>query len=188
MQNKMFALTIPIAGLLFFACRGDSPQAQTSRADGITADQAAGGQTRDRQPAPTTHTEDTTRNQPGGGHVRANQSAPTPRAEVVVEQKVSAPNVTFVELGSVNCIPCKAMQPVMRSIEKRYGKQIQVIFYDVWTPEQQHYARDFNIRVIPTQIFLDQTGNEILRHQGFFAEEEIDRFLQAQGLKVLSGL
>lgn len=80
------------------------------------------------------------------------------------------------------------MQPVMRSIERKYGEQIQVIFYDVRTPAQQHYARDFGIRLIPTQVFLDRHGNEILRHEGFFAEEDIDRFLQAQGLKVLQGL
>jgi hypothetical protein len=30
------------------------------------------------------------------------------------------PMVTFVELGSVNCIPCKAMQPVMKAIEGRF--------------------------------------------------------------------
>jgi thioredoxin 1 len=27
--------------------------------------------------------------------------------------------VTFIELGSVKCIPCKEMQPVMHSIEKK---------------------------------------------------------------------
>ena len=32
--------------------------------------------------------------------------------------------VTFVELGSVNCIPCKMMQPIMKEIED-YGKIIQ---------------------------------------------------------------
>ncbi|MDZ7343578.1 MAG: thioredoxin family protein, partial [candidate division KSB1 bacterium] len=111
-----------------------------------------------------------------------------PRPEATADQKVFAPKITFIELGSVNCIPCKAMQPVMRSIERKYGEQMQVIFYDVWTPAQQHYARDFNIRLIPTQIFLDTVGNEMLRHEGFFPEEEIDRFLQAQGLKVLPGL
>ena len=42
------------------------------------------------------------------------------------------PKVTFIELGSVNCIPCKQMQPVMKSIEEKYGEQIKVIFYDVW--------------------------------------------------------
>lgn len=105
-----------------------------------------------------------------------------------VKEQASRAKITFVELGSVNCVPCRAMQPVMKSIEQKYGEQIQVIFYDVWTLEQQHYAREFNIRLIPTQVFLDQNGNEILRHQGFFAEAEIDRFLQAQGLKILQGL
>lgn len=103
-------------------------------------------------------------------------------------RRIDIPKMTFVELGSVNCIPCRAMQPVMQSIEKKYGSQIQVVFYDVWTPAQQHYAREYNIRLIPTQVFLDPLGIEILRHEGFFAEEDIDRFLQAQGLKVLPGM
>ncbi|MDZ7360329.1 MAG: thioredoxin family protein [candidate division KSB1 bacterium] len=115
-----------------------------------------------------------------------NQTAPANSAAPHRSNNVA--KITFVELGSVNCIPCKAMQPVMHSIAQKYGEQIQVVFYDVWTPAQQYYARDFNIRLIPTQVFLDQNGNEILRHQGFFAEEEIDRFLQAQGLKVLQRL
>jgi thioredoxin 1 len=44
--------------------------------------------------------------------------------------------ITFIELGSVNCIPCKAMQ----AIEEKYGDQIKVVFYDVWQPEQQKYT------------------------------------------------
>ncbi len=99
----------------------------------------------------------------------------------------STAKITFVELGSVNCVPCKAMQPVMRSIERKYGEQIRVVFYDVWTPAEQKYARQFGIRLIPTQVFLDQHGNEIMRHEGFFPEAEIDQFLQSQGLKVLTG-
>ncbi|MFC1543495.1 thioredoxin family protein [Candidatus Neomarinimicrobiota bacterium] len=95
----------------------------------------------------------------------------------------SAAKITFIELGSVNCIPCRAMQPVMRAIESRYGDQINVVFYDVWTPEQNHYARDYGIRVIPTQIYLDSTGTEILRHEGFFPEKEIIGFLDSKGLE-----
>lgn len=95
----------------------------------------------------------------------------------------SAAKITFIELGSVRCIPCRAMQPVMRAIDGRYGDQINVVFYDVWTPEQNHYARDYGIRVIPTQIFLDSTGTEILRHEGFFPEKEIIGFLDSKGLE-----
>ena len=94
----------------------------------------------------------------------------------------SGAKVTFVELGSVNCIPCKAMQPVMDSIEKKYGDQIQIVFYDVWQADQRKYAQEYKIKLIPTQVFLDEDGKEIMRHEGFFPEEEIDAFLQKQGL------
>jgi len=96
---------------------------------------------------------------------------------------VSQPLVTFIELGSVNCIPCKAMQPVMKSVEEKYGNQIKVIFYDVWKKEQAHYGQDYKIRVIPTQVFLDSQGKELIRHEGFFPEKDIDTFLQSKGLK-----
>ena len=96
---------------------------------------------------------------------------------------VSKPLVTFVEIGSVNCIPCRMMQPVLRSIEKKYGDQIKVIFYDVWKPEQAHYGQEYKIRLIPTQVFLDANGKELMRHEGFFPEKDIDAFLQSKGLK-----
>ncbi len=90
--------------------------------------------------------------------------------------------ITFIELGSVNCIPCKMMQPVMAAIEKKYGEQIKIIFYDVWKDEQRQYAVQYGIRLIPTQVFLDSDGKEIMRHEGFFPEQEIDKFLKSQGL------
>lgn len=102
------------------------------------------------------------------------------------EQPPLKQKVTFIELGSVNCIPCKQMQPVMRAIETKYGNQVQVLFYDVWTDEAEPYAQKYGIRLIPTQVFLDENGKEFFRHEGFFAEEEIHKLLQLRGLKPLS--
>jgi len=96
---------------------------------------------------------------------------------------VLKPLITFVELGSVNCIPCKAMQKVMKAVEDNYGNQIKIIFYDVWKQEQSHYAQKYKIRLIPTQVLLDADGKEIMRHEGYFPEKEIDAFLQSKGLK-----
>ncbi len=93
------------------------------------------------------------------------------------------PKVTFIELGSINCIPCKQMQPVMKAIEEKYDRQIKVIFYDVWKTEQKEYAQKYKIRLIPTQIFLDADGKEFHRHEGFYPEKEIDKILQLKGLK-----
>jgi thioredoxin 1 len=108
------------------------------------------------------------------------KTAPVKKEKI---SKVKKSLVTFVELGSVNCIPCKAMQKVMKSIEEKYGSQIKIIFYDVWTEEQAHYAQDYQIRIIPTQVFLDSNGKELMRHEGFFPEKEIDAFLQSKGLE-----
>lgn len=92
--------------------------------------------------------------------------------------------VTFVELGSVNCIPCRQMQPVMKAIEEKYAGQVEVVFHDVWKPEERHFAQKYGIKLIPTQVFLDENGNEFHRHEGFYPEAEIDKVLQAKGLEV----
>ena len=91
--------------------------------------------------------------------------------------------VTFVELGSVRCIPCKMMQPIMKDIEKDYAGQVKVVFHDVWTPEGEPFAQTYKIRVIPTQVFLDKEGKEYFRHEGFFPKDELVKVLQQKGVK-----
>ena len=91
--------------------------------------------------------------------------------------------VTFIELGSVNCVPCRMMQPVMDNIRKKYSDQVNVVFYDVWTEKDKHYAGEYGIRAIPTQVFLDSSGKEYFRHEGFFPEEELIEILKIMGVK-----
>jgi len=95
---------------------------------------------------------------------------------------LAKPKVTFVELGSTWCTPCKLMQPVMRSLEGNYGEQLKVIFYNVSTAKERKFAQEYRIKVIPTQVFLDENGKEFFRHQGFFPEAEIEKLLKQQGL------
>ncbi len=102
-------------------------------------------------------------------------------AEKAIPPVATKALVTFVELGSVNCIPCRAMQPVMRDLEKKFGDQIRIVFYDVLQDEAP--ARTYNIRVIPTQVFLDQDSREFHRHEGFYPLAEIESLLRARGLK-----
>lgn len=91
--------------------------------------------------------------------------------------------VTFVELGSVGCIPCDKMQPIMKEIEEEYKGQVKVVFHDVKTAEGKPYIKEFGIRAIPTQVFLDKDGNEYFRHLGFFAKDELVKILKMQGVK-----
>ena len=100
------------------------------------------------------------------------------------QKKVSAKfKMTFIELGSVRCIPCKQMQAVMTSIEKKYRNQVKVVFYDVWTPEGKPFGEKYGIEEIPTQVFLDENGKEFSRHVGFFPEEELIKVLRTKGVR-----
>jgi len=85
--------------------------------------------------------------------------------------------VTFIELGSKDCIPCKMMQPVMDEIEHEFSQNIKVIFHDVKTKSGTQIGKKYKIRVIPTQIFLDKQGEEFFRHEGFLAKEKIQEIL-----------
>ena len=70
------------------------------------------------------------------------------------------------------------MQPIMDDIKKEYKDTVNVIFYDVWTNKGKPYAGKYNIRVIPTQVFLDENGAEYFRHEGFFPKEELIKILK----------
>jgi len=91
--------------------------------------------------------------------------------------------ITFIELGSVGCIPCRMMQPVMEKVEKDFAGKVRVVFYDVWTKEGRPYASQYGIRAIPTQVFLDRNGNEFYRHLGYFSYEEIVELLKKHSVK-----
>jgi len=107
------------------------------------------------------------------------QSKPT----TVLQKKQANYKVTFIELGSVRCIPCKQMQTVMKAIEKKYGSQVKVVFHDVWTAEGKPYGEKYKIQVIPVQIFLDDKGKEFYRHEGFFPEEDLIKVLNTKGIQ-----
>ena len=93
------------------------------------------------------------------------------------------PKITFLELGSTTCIPCKQMEKVLESVREKYGDQIEVIFHDI--KKEKELVAKYQIKMIPTQVFLDIEGKEIHRHVGFYPEELIDKFLKEQGLEVI---
>lgn len=101
-----------------------------------------------------------------------------PNPETEQQRDVVKYKVTFIELGSVRCIPCQKMQPVMKSIETKYGKEVKVVFHDVWTPEGNPFVEQYGIEVIPTQVFIDENGKE------FSLKDESRDFLQLLGTTI----
>ena len=88
--------------------------------------------------------------------------------------------IVMLELGSVGCIPCEQMKPVMQKLRDTYQGKLDVIFIDV--REDNKTGRRFGVRMIPTQVFLDKTGKEFHRHIGFYSYEEIAPVLKKAGI------
>lgn len=99
------------------------------------------------------------------------------------EQVSSNALITFIELGSINCVPCRMMQPVMKEIDSIYAGKVKVVFIDVMTAEGKPAIKQYGIQAIPTQVFLDPQGKELARHTGFFPKDSIVALLESNGVK-----
>lgn len=88
--------------------------------------------------------------------------------------------IVMLELGSVGCIPCEQMRPVMAKLSDTYKGKLEVIFVDVRRDNKS--GRQFGVHMIPTQVFLDKAGKEFHRHIGFYSYEEIAPVLKKAGI------
>jgi len=77
----------------------------------------------------------------------------------------------LVELGSTSCASCRAMQPVLAELRASHGERLDVRSIDVF--KQRDAIAEWDVRVIPTQVFLDGSGRELERHVGFLSADGI---------------
>jgi thioredoxin 1 len=98
----------------------------------------------------------------------------------VLAQAKKDGKVVMLELGSVGCIPCEQMKPVMDKLRTSYKDRMEVYFVDV--KKDNAGGRRFGVYLIPTQVFLDKNGKEFHRHVGFYAYDEITAVLIKAGL------
>jgi thiol-disulfide isomerase/thioredoxin len=97
-----------------------------------------------------------------------------------VDQARRSGKPSMIEFGATGCIPCDMMQPVLDSLRKKFGSDLNVVFVHVG--EEQILGARYNIRSIPVQVFFDAKGREVFRHEGFFPEEKILPILKKMGL------
>jgi len=77
----------------------------------------------------------------------------------------------MLDLGSVDCIPCKKMAPILDSLKIVYQGRAEIEFIDI--RKNMAAAREHGVTMIPTQIFFDVEGKEVSRHIGFFPADSI---------------
>ena len=89
--------------------------------------------------------------------------------------------VTMIDLGRKTCTQCKMMAPILERLEKEYRGKAAIVFINLIDYPEQQYK--YKLKALPTQIFFNPAGEEVYRHVGFMAEENIVAQLNKMGVE-----
>jgi len=102
-------------------------------------------------------------------------------ASIPLEHALASGLPTLAEFGRGVCIPCKAMKPILEELAVEYEGKLNVVIVEI--DDHMEQTRQHGIMAIPTQIFFDGSGQEITRHIGFYAKEDIIAQLKKMGIE-----
>jgi thioredoxin 1 len=88
----------------------------------------------------------------------------------------------LLDLGSVGCIPCEKMKPILAELKTELAGKVEVQFIDI--AQDAAAADKYGIQTIPTQIFFDAKGDEVTRHIGFMPKSDIQAQFKQMGIDV----
>ncbi|QGU93869.1 thioredoxin fold domain-containing protein [Clostridium bovifaecis] len=122
------------------------------------------------------------------GKKNINKAGITTRVDEIIKvEKGELKKPAIMQLSTTTCPACREMYPIMESIDKKYGDKVVVgIVYldDKEISDQASYlAKKYSVMVVPTIVFLDEYGQQLIRHEGFLSEEEITNILNQMGVK-----
>lgn len=86
----------------------------------------------------------------------------------------------LLEFGRGWCIPCKYMKPILDDMARAYTGKAIVMTVDM--DVNKDLVRSFNIRVMPTQVFLMPDGKEFFRNEGTLERDQIIQIFAKMGL------
>ena len=101
-------------------------------------------------------------------------------AKIPLEEVLGNGKVTLAEFGWRECVPCKAMRPILEELDKEFKGKLNVVIVEI--PFHEDLADKYGIMVMPVQIFFDSSGQEVFRHAGFLPKVEIIAQLEKMGI------
>ena len=99
---------------------------------------------------------------------------------MTLPQALSSGKPTLAEFGSVTCVPCKEMRPILAEIAQSFEGRLNVVIVEVY--QQKTITQWAKIMAIPTQIIYDDSGKEVTRHVGFWGKDQIIAELNKLGI------
>jgi thioredoxin 1 len=99
-----------------------------------------------------------------------------------VDPKIGQGKPMLLELGSTTCSGCKDMAKSLYYIKNKFPES-EIYFIDI--KRERYVARQYGVRMMPTQVILDGQGNVVDTHVGAAGTSELIERLKRFG--VISG-
>jgi thioredoxin 1 len=84
----------------------------------------------------------------------------------------------LLDITRDNCLPCRIMAPWVEEIRKKYAGKADVVEINIDRPENRELEKYFEVRSVPTQIYLDAQGRVRLRHGGMSTLNEMQKVME----------
>lgn len=77
----------------------------------------------------------------------------------------------IIEFARPLCPICKEMETILLDVKARYRDQVEIHF--AYRDPDEHLFKKYRIVIVPTQVFLDASGQEVYRNEGIFPKEKL---------------
>jgi len=93
--------------------------------------------------------------------------------------KAAVGQPTVLEFSTPLCSECQKLKKVLDKVEPKYKKDItfQKINANMMDNATMTKVQKYNVRVVPTTVFLDRTGELAMKKEGAMSEEALSGYL-----------
>lgn len=91
------------------------------------------------------------------------------------EWKFEGDKPAIIDFYADWCGPCKMLAPIYDELSKEYNGEVD--FYKIDTEDQQELAAMFNVRSIPTIVFMKNDGSEPQILNGALPKQEFKKVI-----------
>jgi len=92
-------------------------------------------------------------------------------------EAISAQKPTIIDFSSEMCLECKELKKVSDPIVNKYKDKINfvVIMINSGNAENQKLIKKYNVKVVPTLVYIDKNGCVIKKTEGSMSSKEFER-------------
>lgn len=90
----------------------------------------------------------------------------------------------MIKFSSPMCSDCQHMAEIISQVEDKYKDRVEFIEISVNqnSPQVKEQIKRYNVKLVPTMIFLNADGKQIARVEGSIPKEELVKYLD-EGLQ-----